>query len=193
MFQFPALASTISADVGIASDGLPHSDIRGSRGICPSPRLFAACHVLRRLREPRHPPYALLPFRFIFMDGALHSRALDVCFAFLFPCRFPVGLRHGARCDLLLSFCLLACDRRSSCEAPVTASSMSLCSFQSAFTRCESCECYIVATKRPARPAGRLSASLVVSVCSSPQGCAATPPERRCSSRTFRYGYLVTT
>ena len=46
--------------VRIAPDGLPHSDIRGSMGICPSPRLFAACHVLLRLREPRHPPCALL-------------------------------------------------------------------------------------------------------------------------------------
>ena len=33
-----------------------HSDIRGSTGICPSPRLFAACHVLRRLREPQASP-----------------------------------------------------------------------------------------------------------------------------------------
>ena len=40
--------------------GLPHSDIRGSQGICPSPRLFAACHVLLRHPEPRHPPCALL-------------------------------------------------------------------------------------------------------------------------------------
>ena len=46
-------------DAGIAPGGLPHSDIRGSLGICPSPRLFAACHVLLRLREPRHPPCAL--------------------------------------------------------------------------------------------------------------------------------------
>ena len=46
--------------VGIAPDGLPHSDIRGSQCICHSPRLFAACHVLLRLREPRHPPCALL-------------------------------------------------------------------------------------------------------------------------------------
>lgn len=38
---------------------LPHSDIRGSMGICPSPRLFAACHVLLRLLAPRHPPLAL--------------------------------------------------------------------------------------------------------------------------------------
>ena len=40
-------------------DGLPHSDINGSSVVCTSPLLFAAYHVLRRLREPRHPPYAL--------------------------------------------------------------------------------------------------------------------------------------
>ena len=60
MFQFPAFASRSWRDVGIAPDGLPHSDILRSTGICPSPRLFAACHVLLRLREPRHPPCALV-------------------------------------------------------------------------------------------------------------------------------------
>ncbi len=49
----------LSADVGIAPHGLPHSDICGSMRICRSPQLFAACHVLHRLREPRHPPCAL--------------------------------------------------------------------------------------------------------------------------------------
>ena len=39
--------------------GFPHSDIRGSRCICHSPRLFAACHVFHRLLVPRHPPCAL--------------------------------------------------------------------------------------------------------------------------------------
>ena len=39
--------------------GFPHSDIRGSQAICAFPRLFAACHVLPRLQEPRHPLYAL--------------------------------------------------------------------------------------------------------------------------------------
>ena len=39
--------------------GLPHSDIQGSMLICSYPWLFAACHVLHRLREPRHPPHAL--------------------------------------------------------------------------------------------------------------------------------------
>ena len=42
--------------------GLPHSDICGSMFICNSPQLFAAYHVLLRLREPRHPPCALIYF-----------------------------------------------------------------------------------------------------------------------------------
>ena len=39
--------------------GLPHSEIHGSKGARPSPRLIAACHVLHRLSVPRHPPDAL--------------------------------------------------------------------------------------------------------------------------------------
>ena len=49
MFQFPALAPLVS---GVLADGFPHSDTRGSPRICRSPRFFAACHVLHRLREP---------------------------------------------------------------------------------------------------------------------------------------------
>ncbi len=56
MFQFPGFAPRHRRGVGIAPDGFPHSDIRGSQGICPSPRLFAACHVLLRLREPQASP-----------------------------------------------------------------------------------------------------------------------------------------
>jgi hypothetical protein len=39
--------------------GFPHSDIPGSKTVCVSPRLFAACHVLHRLLVPRHPPCTL--------------------------------------------------------------------------------------------------------------------------------------
>src|ERR671923_187830 len=39
--------------------GLPHSDISGSKLVCSSPKLFAACHVLHRLLAPRHSPYTL--------------------------------------------------------------------------------------------------------------------------------------
>ena len=40
-------------------DGFPHSDIRGSKAICASPRLFAAYRVLHRQLAPRHSPCAL--------------------------------------------------------------------------------------------------------------------------------------
>lgn len=39
--------------------GLPHSEIPGSTRVNRSPRLIAACHVLRRLPMPRHSPLAL--------------------------------------------------------------------------------------------------------------------------------------
>ena len=39
--------------------GLPHSEILGSKPVCGSPRLIAACHVLHRFSAPRHPPSTL--------------------------------------------------------------------------------------------------------------------------------------
>ena len=42
-----------------SSCGFPHSDTSGSKGICPSPKLFAAYRVFHRLLVPRHPPYSL--------------------------------------------------------------------------------------------------------------------------------------
>ena len=47
---------------GMTPPGFPHSEIRGSKAVCASPRLIAACHVLRRLPMPRHPPCALSIF-----------------------------------------------------------------------------------------------------------------------------------
>ena len=49
MFQFPGFALTLSV-AGLQPAGLPHSDMPGSRPVCRSPSLFAAYHVLRRLR-----------------------------------------------------------------------------------------------------------------------------------------------
>ena len=43
----------------VCSARFPHSEISGSLGICPSPKLFAAYHVFHRLLVPRHPPCAL--------------------------------------------------------------------------------------------------------------------------------------
>ena len=63
MFQFrrfPAYAYLIQRTLhGYCPCGLPHSEIPGSMDICSSPRLIAACRVLRRLLMPRHSPCAL--------------------------------------------------------------------------------------------------------------------------------------
>ena len=63
MFQFrrfPAYAYLIQRTLTeYCSAGFPHSEIRGSKLMCSSPRLIAACHVLRRLLMPRHSPCAL--------------------------------------------------------------------------------------------------------------------------------------
>ena len=62
MFQFPAFASVVRQMTGIRPAGLSHSEICGSQDMCSYPQLIAAYHVLHRLQEPRHPPYALSYF-----------------------------------------------------------------------------------------------------------------------------------
>ena len=63
MVHFPPLPSTAYVFSGgyldMTRGGLPHSDIPGSKLVCSSPGLFAACHVLHRLLAPRHSPYTL--------------------------------------------------------------------------------------------------------------------------------------
>ena len=63
MVHFPGFARTRlwihRAVAGFYPAGFPHSEIPGSKPVCGSPRLIAACHVLHRLRLPRHPPCAL--------------------------------------------------------------------------------------------------------------------------------------
>jgi hypothetical protein len=45
--------------LNLPSEGLPHSEIPGSKPVCGSPGLIAACHVLHRFSAPRHPPSTL--------------------------------------------------------------------------------------------------------------------------------------
>ena len=78
MFQFPWFAPSSQMVTGLQPAGLPHSDIRGSIPVCKSPRLFAAYHVLLRLRKPRHPPFALNSFPFLqhlFPDSCVGRRS----------------------------------------------------------------------------------------------------------------------
>ena len=63
MFQFPALASSLMITC-LQHAELPHSEMSGSKVVCTYPNLIAAYHVLHRLLEPRHPPFALSFFFF---------------------------------------------------------------------------------------------------------------------------------
>src|SRR3989338_8551140 len=68
MFHFPGLCSpklsfpaqSVEPSPGrfpiFLSGRFPDSEILGSKGVCPSPRLIAAYHVLLPLLAPRHPP-----------------------------------------------------------------------------------------------------------------------------------------
>ena len=78
------------ADAMPAHGGLPHSDTHGSMAVRASPWSFAACRVLRRLREPRHPPYALARFSLSLVTRRASPRA------------------SFARVSLVLSLCLLS-------------------------------------------------------------------------------------
>ena len=63
--------------------GLPHSEIFGLKVICTSPKLIAAYHVLHRLWEPRHPPYALSNFSFTFIAILAYRYKCNlICFLF---------------------------------------------------------------------------------------------------------------
>ena len=80
MFQFPGFPQTAYwfswVYVRITVRGFPHSEICGSRVICTLPQLIAACHVLRRLPVPRHPPYALSHLTLSESPGWVISRLL---------------------------------------------------------------------------------------------------------------------
>ena len=59
----------------------PHSEIPGSKDMCSSPRLIAACHVFHRLLVPRHSPYALssltyVQFLVLYLSLFLDSKTL---------------------------------------------------------------------------------------------------------------------
>ena len=97
--------------------GLPHSDISGSKRACRSPKLFAACHVLRRLSVPRHPPSTLSNLTIKCLDlmrSAVESSKSDSsCILFYNPYsivkELPIA-KTGAECNpvRLLSPLMLA-------------------------------------------------------------------------------------
>ena len=76
MFQFPAFASSIRMIHGLQPCELPHSEMYGSKVVCTYPHLIAAYHVLHRLPEPRHPPFALSFFFYSLAAPRSHQMSL---------------------------------------------------------------------------------------------------------------------
>ena len=73
----PAWLCIHHAVTGVFPAGFPHSEINGSRDICSSPSLIAACHVLHRLLVPRHPPCALS-----YLTSRMYSVTCSVSYCF---------------------------------------------------------------------------------------------------------------
>ena len=65
MFQFSALA-LLSEWYTFSITGCPIRKSSDLTLVCSSPKLIAAYHVLHRLIDPRHPPYALICFKKVY-------------------------------------------------------------------------------------------------------------------------------
>ena len=76
--------------------GLPHSEISGSKLICSSPKLIAACRVFHRLLMPRHSPCTLYSLTFCLVTFWFSNKK------FLELCR----LLRGINCSLFYPFLL---------------------------------------------------------------------------------------
>ena len=105
-----------------SSIGFPHSEICGSKLICSSPQLIAACHVLHRLLMPRHSPCALISLTSSKLIGSQFElcKLIQKFFSFteivvfhIFYCCFTlssvaslvfVSIVQFSRCILALSF-----------------------------------------------------------------------------------------
>ena len=81
MFQFrrfPSYAYLIQRTMTrYCRAGFPHSEISGSKRMCRSPKLIAACHVLHRLLMPRHSPCALISLTYFLLVFAI--AVLELC------------------------------------------------------------------------------------------------------------------
>ena len=87
MFQFPSFAFRVRGMTQLHCAGLPHSEIPGSMVICTFPELIAAYHVLHRLPEPRHPPFALILLFFLYRIACIkyiHYFSFSFCFLLLY-------------------------------------------------------------------------------------------------------------
>ena len=116
MFQFrrfPTYTYLIQCTLTeYCSAGFPHSEILGSKLMCSSPRLIAACHVLHRLLMPRHSPCALssLTYRFLPETLVLYKNyaGFSLVYIVVFVTLNSYILKSTKVCTLLPLCCLLA-------------------------------------------------------------------------------------
>ena len=170
--------------------------------ICTYPGLIAAYHVLHRLHEPRHPPCALYYFLYdirshLCNQGLRHepeplilSAVLIVKYSFCVLLRFrsiPLKLKLKS---YFLQFVLCQyvkdlLDLFVRGEIPESNRDYNRFSFNLYIKQFRVQEARV--QNKPA------SFFLLMSCFLCFRHLIAVSPERRCSSRTFRYGYLVTT
>ena len=112
MFQFPAFARRFSAVTASLPPGFPIRTSAVRAGICPSPPLFAACHVLLRLREPQASPMrpSLLSFFFSPSSDRLPRLFRPGCSILQFDCslfsRISSSLGFGCFASASFQICL---------------------------------------------------------------------------------------
>ena len=165
MFQFSALA--LFRVTGLQPARLSHSDTCGSNPVCRSPHIFVAYHVLRRRQKPRHPPFALCNFSCC--ESYLLTFVRRYVLFLLYEKVVPNFLQTIFSDFLPLSF--------------LSQYFNELCNllqwqpgYRSPFPVSFTLPIYIM------KKQACVNSSLVT-----------VAPKRRCSSHTFRYGYLVTT
>ena len=96
MFQFSGLAHALRRVIHLQCIRLSHSEIFGLMLVCSYPKLIAAYHVLHRLLVPRHPPCALIRFKYcirLFHSGEWQ----EVLFPYYLFCP-PRGGRTNKNC-----------------------------------------------------------------------------------------------
>ena len=99
MFQFSGLA--LFRVIYLQYTRLSHSEIFGLALVCSYPKLIAAYHVLHRLPVPRHPPCALIHFKY-FIILKRKSSDLRPQFSFLL---YYFLLTRGVRRKIAFPIC----------------------------------------------------------------------------------------
>ena len=97
MFQFSGLA--LFRVIHLQCTRLSHSEIFGLMLVCSYPKLIAAYHVLHRLLVPRHPPCALIRFKYCIFPFLIRVNDSGVIyFSLLLVLSYPGGDKTNKNC-----------------------------------------------------------------------------------------------